>query len=77
MDLCVCGSVKDVMKTTLETLDEDQISYVIRETLKGLAYLHQLNILHLDVKSGNILLTAEARIKLGILFKLDFSFLKK
>lgn len=59
MDCCDIGSVKDLMKVTLETLDEDQIAYVMLETLKGLAYLHHIKVLHLDVKSANILLTKE------------------
>ena len=36
MDLCSCGSVKDIMKATMETLNEIQIAYVCSETLKGL-----------------------------------------
>jgi len=65
MDCCDAGSVKDLMKVTLETLDEDQIGYVTMETLKGLAYLHHIKVLHLDVKSANILVTKEGGIKLA------------
>jgi serine/threonine protein kinase len=31
----------------------------------GLMYMHQMNILHLDVKAANILLTEEAVVKLA------------
>jgi serine/threonine protein kinase len=65
MDCCDVGSVKDLMRVTLETLDEDQVGYVSMETLKGLAYLHHMKILHLDVKAANILITKEGAVKLG------------
>lgn len=67
MDLCSVGSMKDLMKTCVETLDEAQISMVAREVLKGLAYLHQKGIVHMDVKAANILLTEDGCVKLGTL----------
>lgn len=65
MDLCSIGSVKDMMKTCVETLDEAQISMVAREVLKGLAYLHIKGIVHMDVKGANILLTEDGGVKIG------------
>jgi len=65
MDLCSVGSVKDLMKTCVETLDEAQISMVAREVLKGLAYLHIKGIAHMDVKAANILLDADGGVKLA------------
>lgn len=65
MDYCGVGSVKDVIKVTMETLTEPQCQYVIQNTLKGLQYMHGMNILHLDVKAANILLTEEAVVKLA------------
>ncbi len=66
MDCCGVGSVKDLMKVTLETLDEDQISYITQETLKGLSYLHHtMKIIHHDIKAANILLTVDGNVKLG------------
>jgi serine/threonine protein kinase len=66
MDYCAAGSVKDIMKSTLDTLGEEQIAQVCKETLKGLAYLHANNIIHLDVKSANILLTGDGQVKIGM-----------
>lgn len=40
-----------------DVLNEKQIQYVVRSTLKGLSYLHFKGILHLDIKAANILLT--------------------
>ncbi len=66
MDLCVVGSVKDLMKTCVETLSEKQISMVTKEVLKGLAYLHEKGIIHMDVKAANILLTEDGSVKLSM-----------
>lgn len=64
-DYCGVGAVKDVMKTAQETLTERQIAYVLQSTLKGLTHLHMRNILHLDIKSANILLNDAGDVKLG------------
>jgi serine/threonine protein kinase len=55
MDCCDIGSVKDMMKNALTTLEEDQIGYICLQALKGLAYLHAMNIIHLDVKAANVI----------------------
>ena len=67
MDYCGVGSIKDIMQTCKDTLNEQQATYVIQQTLKGLAYLHSQNILHLDVKSANILVNEEGAVKLGMI----------
>ena len=46
-------------------LKEDQILYVLYESLKGLAYMHEMGIIHRDIKAGNILLNAAGEVKLG------------
>eukprot|EP01121_Diplochlamys_sp_Union-15-3_P003525 TRINITY_DN1342_c0_g1_i4.p1 TRINITY_DN1342_c0_g1~~TRINITY_DN1342_c0_g1_i4.p1 ORF type:complete len:424 (-),score=90.73 TRINITY_DN1342_c0_g1_i4:37-1200(-) len=65
MDYCGVGSVKDVMNECSQTLTEPQTAYVVLNTLKGLQYLHSMNIFHLDVKSANILLTESGLVKLA------------
>ena len=64
-ELCRCGSVRDIMRRTLETLNEAQLAFVAAETLKGLCYLHALRIVHHDIKAGNILLTEDGQPKLA------------
>ena len=64
-ELCRCGSLRDIMRRTLETLNEAQLAFVAAETLKGLCYLHARGIVHHDIKAGNILLTEDGQPKLA------------
>jgi len=65
MDYCGVGSVKDIIKISQDTLTEKQAQYVLKGTIKGLLCLHTNNILHLDIKSANILMTDDADVKLA------------
>ncbi|OTF72095.1 hypothetical protein BLA29_006961, partial [Euroglyphus maynei] len=64
MEYCGGGSLQDIYHCT-GPLSEDQIAYVIRETLKGLHYLHSVGKIHRDVKGANILLTEGGDVKLA------------
>jgi len=48
---------------------ESQIAYVCREMLKGLAFMHRNHRLHRDIKSDNVLVDFQGRVKLA-----DFGF---
>eukprot|EP01125_Pyxidicula_operculata_P009907 TRINITY_DN325_c0_g1_i1.p1 TRINITY_DN325_c0_g1~~TRINITY_DN325_c0_g1_i1.p1 ORF type:complete len:393 (+),score=114.46 TRINITY_DN325_c0_g1_i1:932-2110(+) len=65
MDYCGVGSIKDVMKISKDTLSERQAQYVIQCTVKGLVHIHMKNILHLDIKCANILMTDDGDVKLA------------
>ena len=41
------------------------MSFVCGEMLKGLAYMHDLGMIHRDIKGGNVLLTVNGDVKLG------------
>lgn len=65
MDYCEYGSIRDLMECSEATFSEEEISFIVSQTLKGLLYLHSQNIIHRDVKAGNILLTTQGQIKIG------------
>uniref|UniRef100_A0A673H1J1 non-specific serine/threonine protein kinase n=1 Tax=Sinocyclocheilus rhinocerous TaxID=307959 RepID=A0A673H1J1_9TELE len=64
MEYCSGGSLQDIYHVT-GPLSELQISYVCRETLQGLAYLHSKGKMHRDIKGANILLTDNGDVKLA------------
>ena len=58
------GSLSDVIKK-IKKLTEPQIRKITRQILFGLKYLHDKNIVHRDLKCGNILITTNSIIKLA------------
>ena len=64
MEFCGGGSMQDIYHAT-GPLNELQIAFVCRETLKGLHYLHCMGKMHRDIKGANILLTEEGDVKLA------------
>lgn len=65
MEYCAGGSVCDLMAVCERTLSEAQIAAIVKQSLLGLAYLHQKKLIHRDIKSGNILLTKSGECKLA------------
>ena len=69
MDYCELGSVKDILKRMPSyTFDEDQIAAILSYVIEALIYLHEgeTPIIHRDLKSANILLTATGGVKIGL-----------
>lgn len=64
MEYCGGGSCADLLKCH-KHLSEELTSFIIRETLKGLEYLHSEKKVHRDIKAANILLTADGQVKLA------------
>ena len=60
MEYCPGGSVLDVINICHKQLTEKQISAILAGTIRGLCYLHENNIIHRDIKAGNILLCRNA-----------------
>ena len=66
MEYCAGGSILDIIRITKQNLSEQYIQIIMRETLKGLKYLHDKNIVHRDIKAGNILINHHGACKLGM-----------
>lgn len=89
MEFCGGGAVDTIMLNLEKPLTEPQIQAVCKQMCCGLEYLHQLNIIHRDLKAGNVLLTSDGQVKLGMFrfmcwtfscifnMHLDFSFTMK
>ena len=45
--------------------NEAQIAYVCKETLTALAFIHDIGIIHRDIKCSNILINENGEIKLA------------
>uniref|UniRef100_A0A8C7UX16 non-specific serine/threonine protein kinase n=1 Tax=Oncorhynchus mykiss TaxID=8022 RepID=A0A8C7UX16_ONCMY len=64
MEYCL-GSASDLLEVHKKPLQEQEIAAITHGALQGLVYLHSHNMIHRDVKAGNILLTEPGQVKLG------------
>ena len=65
LEYCGCGSAVDLMLAMDRTLSEIEVSTIIQMILKGLINIHEINLIHRDVKGSNILLSEDGYAKLG------------
>ncbi len=65
MEWMPSGSVLALLKKTRFRLHEGVIRRYITAALRGLAYLHEKSILHLDLKPANMLVAADGSLKLA------------
>ncbi|XP_026330617.1 serine/threonine-protein kinase PAK mbt [Hyposmocoma kahamanoa] len=67
MEYMAGGALTDIV--TRSRMDPEQIATVCKQCLKALAFLHGQGVIHRDIKSDSILMTADGRVKLS-----DFGF---
>lgn len=48
-----------------EVLDESRLWKILNEITAGLTYLHDHNVIHLDLKPANIFITDKGHLKIG------------
>ncbi|XP_072513124.1 STE20-like kinase b [Salminus brasiliensis] len=65
IEFCAGGAVDAVMLELERPLTEPQIRVVCKQTLEALLYLHEIKVIHRDLKAGNILLTLDGEVKLA------------
>lgn len=66
------GSLTEVIENNECKVSERRIATICFETLKGLQFLHKKHIIHRDIKSDNVLLSADGHVKIT-----DFGFCAK
>lgn len=65
LELCENGNLNDYFKSK-KTLGEEEVRIYLRQLICGLKYWHEHNIIHRDLKLGNLLLSRDRKlIKLG------------
>lgn len=64
LDHCKYGNIMNIISTNNITLNEKQISAIIKMVLKSLVFLHSNGIIHRDIKGGNLLLNEDGIIEL-------------
>lgn len=65
IEFCEMGSLDHVYRNVTRGLSEEEIASIVYDTTQGLCYLHyRHNIIHRDIKAGNILIDKQGVCKL-------------
>jgi len=62
----------DIIKNKDYKFTVSKIQLILKQVLKGLNYLHELNIAHRDIKPSNVLINEQNDVKIA-----DFGLAKK
>ena len=65
MELLPGGDLRTLLKDALEPLDEPHARRIIGDVCAGMAFLHQKEMIHGDLKSPNVLFDGFGRAKVG------------
>lgn len=78
MDFCSGGSLRTLLKPGI--FCEKHIGIIVREVLIALRAIHNLGVVHRDLKAANILISKDGHVQIcdfGVATKIDFKTLKK
>ncbi|CAJ0751422.1 6696_t:CDS:2, partial [Entrophospora sp. SA101] len=68
MEHCEFGSLYNIRnKKPNKKMNEKEVSFIVKEVLKGLNHLHSIGFIHRDIKAQNILVNSEGKIKIELL----------
>jgi len=66
IEFCSGGAVDSIMLDLERPLTEPEIRCICKQLCEALQFLHRNLIIHRDLKAGNVLLTADGTVKLGL-----------
>ena len=59
------SDLAEIIKDASNPLTEPEIKTYMIMLLKGVAFLHKLDVMHRDLKPANLLISAEGRLKIA------------
>lgn len=65
MEFCRYGSLSNIMRIRKHAFLEPELSLITHDIVMGLDYLHSKEVIHRDIKPGNILMNHYGESKLG------------
>jgi len=66
IEFCSGGAVDSIMLDLERPLAEPEIRCICKQMCEALEFLHRNLVIHRDLKAGNVLLTADGTVKLGL-----------
>jgi polo-like kinase 1 len=64
LELCQNHSMNELLKRR-KRLTEPEVKYYLSQLLTSIQYMHKLNVIHRDLKLGNLFLDKHLRVKVG------------
>eukprot|EP01010_Urceolus_cornutus_P004395 NODE_67_length_2658_cov_327.802223_g52_i0.p1 GENE.NODE_67_length_2658_cov_327.802223_g52_i0~~NODE_67_length_2658_cov_327.802223_g52_i0.p1 ORF type:complete len:317 (+),score=50.45 NODE_67_length_2658_cov_327.802223_g52_i0:73-1023(+) len=64
LEVCTCQTLMELQRRK-RRLSESEAAYVLMQTLNGVKYMHENNIIHRDLKLGNIFMNEKMEVKIG------------
>mmetsp|Transcript_14513 Transcript_14513/g.14610 ORF Transcript_14513/g.14610 Transcript_14513/m.14610 type:complete len:85 (+) Transcript_14513:710-964(+) len=59
------GNLTDLILDRWGRIPEHLMAYISREVIRGLCFLHHQHRIHRDIKSDNVLISLDGKVKLG------------